>query len=256
MNDCLVIAHRGALNEAPQNTMPAFEKAVEIGADGVETDVHLTKDGYVVLCHNSTINGTSNGTGKISEMTLEELMKFDFGSYFKSKFSGTRIPTITEFIDYLRSTDVKVVNIEIKPSKKKDYEVVLRTIEEAKKYGIFDKLLISSFDKRAIKVAKRTDRACNTGLLYPPLGKIVRHWFIPPIIGAKLAGANAIHPQSGYVSKRVVNFAHRLGIKINVWTVNNVNKARKLIRLGVDGIITDCPQEIAKLIRDEDGRAQ
>ena len=92
MSDCLVITHRGANRYAPQNTLPAFQRAVEIGTDGFETDVHITKDGHVVLCHNYTIDETSNGKGLISQMTLEELKNYDFGSYFSKKFAGTTTP--------------------------------------------------------------------------------------------------------------------------------------------------------------------
>ena len=91
-----VIAHRGANIYAPQNTMPAFQRALEIGVDGFETDVHLTQDGKLVLCHNYTIDKTSNGKGSISQMTLGKLKTYDFGSYFSPKFADTRIPALKE----------------------------------------------------------------------------------------------------------------------------------------------------------------
>ncbi len=92
-----IIAHRGANKVAPQNTMPAFIKAKEMGAHGFENDVHYTKDGYIVICHNYSIDETSDGSGLILDMTLEELRKYDFGSYFSPAFAGTRIPTLDEF---------------------------------------------------------------------------------------------------------------------------------------------------------------
>ena len=94
-----ILAHRGANKHAPQNTIPAFLKAIELGADGVENDVHLTKDGELVICHNYTIDETSDGKGNISDYTLEELKKFDFGSYFSPDFAGTKIPTLHEFLE-------------------------------------------------------------------------------------------------------------------------------------------------------------
>jgi glycerophosphoryl diester phosphodiesterase len=88
-----IISHRGANKYAPQNTIPAFQKALEFNVEGFENDVHVTKDGVVVVCHNYTIDETSNGKGKIADYTFEELRKFDFGSYFSEEFAGTKIPS-------------------------------------------------------------------------------------------------------------------------------------------------------------------
>ena len=112
----LVLAHRGANKVAPQNTIPAFKKAIEFNADGLETDVHLSKDGHIVICHNYTIDETSNGVGRVDEMTLSELKNFDFGSYFSDDFKGVSLPTLPELLDLTKS--MKLINIEIKPPKK------------------------------------------------------------------------------------------------------------------------------------------
>ena len=100
MAECNVIAHRGANIIAPQNTIEAFKMSMEIGCDGFETDIHLTKDGIPVVCHNFTIDETSNGTGAIKDMTLEELREFDFGSYKCSEYAGVKIPTLDEFLEF------------------------------------------------------------------------------------------------------------------------------------------------------------
>ena len=99
----LVLAHRGANKVAPQNTIPAFKKAIEFNADGLETDVHLSKDGHIVICHNYTIDETSNGVGRVDEMTLLELKNFDFGSYFSDDFKGVSLPTLPELLDLTKS---------------------------------------------------------------------------------------------------------------------------------------------------------
>ena len=157
MADCLVISHRGANKYAPQNTIPAFKKAVEIGCDGFETDVHITKDGKIVLCHNYTIDETSNGKGLIAEKTLAELKSYDFGSYFNKRFEGTEIPTIDEFLSYVETTDISVLNIEIKSPKENETAIVRETIKAVKEHGLFDKLLISSFDPKLLVEAKHID---------------------------------------------------------------------------------------------------
>ncbi len=106
-----IISHRGANRYAPQNTLPAFEKSIQLGVDGFETDVHMTRDGIPVICHNYTIEDTSNGMGSISTYTLDELKKFDFGSYFDPAFTGTRIPTLDEFLDLTAKSDIEIMNI-------------------------------------------------------------------------------------------------------------------------------------------------
>ena len=104
-----VISHRGANLVAPQNTLPAFRKSFEIGCDGVETDIHLTKDGVPVLCHNFTIDETSTGNGAIKDMTLEELLQFDFGSYKGEEFKDTKIPLLEDFIKLCKENNINAI---------------------------------------------------------------------------------------------------------------------------------------------------
>ena len=111
-----IIAHRGASKAAPQNTLAAFKKAKAMGAHGFENDVHLTKDGVIVVCHNPTIDATSNGTGAICDMTLEELRQYDFGSYFSPEFAGEKIPTL-KFYEVAQG--LEIVNVEIKTSEQR-----------------------------------------------------------------------------------------------------------------------------------------
>ena len=150
-----VIAHRGACKVAPQNTIPAFQKAIEMGANGFENDVHVTKDGFLVVCHNHDIDETSNGTGAISDYTLEELRKFDFGSYFSEEFAGTKIPTLDEFLDLCGGLDV--INIEIKNPKKAGTDIARKTINKVKEFGLFSKLIISCFNKDILIECKELD---------------------------------------------------------------------------------------------------
>ena len=155
MKHCNVISHRGANCFAPQNTLPAFEKSVELKVDGFETDVHLTKDGVPVLCHNYTINATSDSKGSITDYTYEELLGFDFGSYFSPAYSGTKIPTVDEFLTLAEKADLKVLNIELKsPKEAREAEIVELTIDMVKEHGLFDRLLISSFNPELLVRAK------------------------------------------------------------------------------------------------------
>ncbi len=243
-----VIAHRGACKVAPQNTMPAFEEGIRIGIDGFETDVHLTSDGHPVICHNYEIGETSNGEGKITQMTLEEFRSYDFGSYFDEKFAGTQGPTLDEFLELCKHPDVEVMNIEIKPSLEDDMTIVAKTIEAVKAHGLFDKLLISSFSAKMLLESKKIDKSCRTAFLYSPKDKIVLKILFTSAKFAKSLGLYALHPHYSLVTASYVKKAHSRGIKVIPWTINKDKDMRRMIKYGVDGIITDYPEVANQII--------
>lgn len=252
MINCNVIAHRGANLVAPQNTLEAFRKSIEIGCDGFETDIHLTKDGIPVVCHNFTIDETSNGVGAIKDMTLEELREFDFGKYKGPEFEDTKIPTLDEFLSLSEEMGdkMKVLDIELKSEHfgQAGTELAEKTINAVKDHGLFDKLLISSFDPAILVVCKKIDKACKTGILYSPDRLISMKISTRPVSFAKEIGADALHPFHMYVTRLYVERAHRAGIQVNPWTVNKENTAKHLIKLGVDGLITDDAGLMNKLL--------
>ena len=245
MAKSLVISHRGANRYAPQNTLPAFKKGFELGADGFETDVHITKDGKIVLCHNYTIDETSDGCGEVAKKTLADLKEYDFGKYFSEKFRGTEIPTIDEFLSFVKTTDISVLNIEIKSPKEEGTPIVSETIKAVKEYGLFDKLLISSFDPKILMEAKRIDKNCKTGFLYAPNSPTLLQMGWKPLKFCKEIGADAVHPHFSFVTKAYVKKAHEMGLMVNPWTVNSEKQIDKMIELGVDGIITDFPDVVS-----------
>lgn len=249
MAKCKVISHRGANKVAPQNTIPAFEKSIEIGCDGFETDIHLTADGYPVICHNYTIDETSDGKGEVRTKTLEELRTYDFGSYFSEEFKGTKLPTLEEFLDVSSKGDIEIMNIEIKPPLDGNLEIVAKTIDAVKEKGLFDKLLISSFSSEVLVECKRIDPNCKTGFLYAPNKP---HFYKTMLLGyvnfAKKIKADYLHPHFAAVTRSYVKKLHKNGIKVNVWTVDNPKIAVKLLKYGVDGLITDLPAMANELV--------
>ncbi len=252
MNGVNVISHRGANRLAPQNTIEAFVKSKEIGCDGFETDIHLTKDGIPVVCHNFTIDETSNGKGAIKNMTLEELRQYDFGNYKGPEFEGVKIPTLDEFLQVSKSMGDKmqVLDIELKSEKfgEAGSELAEKTIAAVKNFGLFDKLLISSFDPAVLVECKKIDKNCKTGILYSP-DKMISFKIAPhPVRFCKEIGADALHPFHMYVTRRYVEKAHNAGIQVNPWTVNKESTAQRLIKLGVDGLITDEPGLMNKIL--------
>ncbi len=235
-----IIAHRGAQKVAPQNTIPAFKIAREMGAHGFENDVHFTADGYIVVHHNYSIEKTSNGEGLILEMTLEELRKYDFGSYFSDKFAGTKIPTLEEFFEV--SKGLEVINVEIKTPLDKNYKIAGAVIDMAKKYGVFDELIISSFDENVLLEAHSYDPVCKTGFLYDPKStRFIDEVEKDPIAYAKKLHAAAIHPVFLMIDEELIKNAHANGIQVNAWTVNIEDTIDMLIDMEIDGIITDVP---------------
>lgn len=252
MNKCNVISHRGANQVAPQNTIEAFEKSIEIGCDGFETDIHLTKDGVPVVCHNFTIDETSTGKGAIKNMTLEELRQYDFGSYKGDQFKGVKIPTLDEFLEVSKKMGdkMKVLDIELKSEKfgEAGTELAEKTIDAVKNHGLFDKLLISSFDPSVLVVCKKIDKNCKTGILYSPDNLVSIKISTRPVAFAKEIGCDALHPFAMYVTRLYVERAHRAGLQVNPWTINKELTAKHLIKLGVDGIITDDPGLMNKLL--------
>lgn len=245
MSSCNVISHRGANQVAPQNTISAFRKSIEIGCDGFETDIHLTKDGIPVVCHNFTIDETSDGKGAIKNMTLEELRQYDFGKYKGPEFEGEKIPTLDEFLEVSKEAGdkMKVLNIEMKSERfgEAGSELAQKTIDAVKNHGLFDKLLVSSFDPAILVVCKKIDKNCKTGILYSPDKLISVKISARPVNFAREIGADALHPFAMYVTRLYVERAHRAGIQVNPWTINKELTAKYLIKLGVDGLITDNP---------------
>ena len=243
--DCKIIAHRGANKKAPQNTLPAFRTAIAEGTDGFETDVHLTRDGELVICHNYTVDATSDCRGAISDYTLAELRTMDFGSYFGEDFRGVTLPTLEEFLQLAAASDASVINIELKSPKNKDYRIVKKTLALCGCYGVLDRVIVSSFDPRILQTVKQEDPRCKTGFLYPINSwRVCRPVFFEPFTIAKRVGADYLHPMYPLVSKALVKAAHAAGMGVNVWTVDDARTVRFLLACGADGLITDCPLEV------------
>ena len=245
---CRIIAHRGSNKVAPQNTLPAFRQAIAEHTDGFETDVHVTKDGQLVICHNYTIDATSDGSGEITSYTLGELKLFDFGSYFSAEFKDTRMPTVDEFLDLVGPTDAEIINIELKSPRQNESGIVKKTLDAVKAHGLLDRCLISSFDRHILKEVKDLDPRCRTGFLYPTIDYQASPFIADPFPIAKAIAADALHPMSAVVTPRLVKRAHKLGMTVNVWTVDDAKTVKNLAAMGVDGIITNCPGKVREYL--------
>lgn len=236
----LTIAHRGAAGYAPENTMAAFELAIRMGADYVELDVQLSKDEVLVVIHDDTVNRTTNGKGHVRDLTLEELRCLDAGSWFDQKFSGERIPTLTEVLDLCRG---KVgVLIEIKwPEHYAEIESKLagELVNRNKAGQDADMVIIQSFDSRSVE-------RFHTRLPDVPVGVLIGD--ASGLDSERLAQLKAfssyINPYLELATSEIVDAIHACGMKIFVWTVRSQSAVAPLLEAGVDGIITDYPDYV------------
>jgi len=244
-----VIAHRGANRKAPQNTLPAFATAIEEYCDGFETDVHLSKDGAVVICHNYTIDEMSDGAGEITTYTLDELRLFDFGCKFSEEYKDTPLPTLDEFLSLVTKAGRRIINIEIKCPKKGLDALVRATLTVVAKYDCMEQIIVSSFSPAVLKLIKTYAPDCKTALLFPTLDQRVCPTFAPHFLIARAIKCDYIHPMSVIVTPSLVKLAHKCGIGVNVWTVNDEKTVKFLAKIGVDGIITDTPGEVREMLK-------
>lgn len=243
----LVLAHRGANKVAPQNTLPAFKQAIQFNADGIETDVHLCKDGEIVICHNYTVDATSNGKGSIDEMTFAQLRELDFGSYFSNDFKGTTLPTLAELLTLVKN--MQLINVEIK-SPQKDNDLVKRVVEEVYKFGIEKNSIISCFNPECIRQVKEIDKDIKTALLYEDdeLGNEIMTFGVAKY--CQQLNADAAHPHRNLITHKEILELHNLGIAVNPWTVNTREDIIRLTNWGCDALITDIPDFCRQVLKE------
>lgn len=236
----LVLAHRGASAYAPENTLAAFNLAFELGADGIELDVSLTRDGIPVVIHDDTVDRTTNGRGAVNQFTLAELQHLDASNRME-KYRGEKIPTLEQV---LRAVSPRgLVNIEIKSTGLHTDGVEGAVLAAIENTGA-SRVLISSFNPLALRRMFLLDPRLPRGLLYAPRLPIFlrRAWLRP------LVRPTALHPHVSMVTRELVVWAHQRGYQVNTWTVDEPDVARRLIEWGVDGIITNKPDVLRKIV--------
>ncbi len=231
-----IVAHRGASADAPENTMPAFRLAVEVGADGIETDAHLTSDGHIVLIHDENTLRTTGFDGEVGDLTLAELRKLDAGSWFGSAFAGTPIPELWELLELLQPTKL-TLNIELKNGYRNYPGLEAAVLGEVARYGMADQVYYSSFNHRSLAIVTSLQPAAQTALLYGEIYYDVGFY-------AQRVGATALHPYWRAVDQAAMADAKSAGLVVRPWTVDDPETAHALAALGVDALITNCPAEL------------
>ncbi|MDF1508843.1 glycerophosphodiester phosphodiesterase family protein [Robertmurraya sp. DFI.2.37] len=234
------VAHRGASGYAPENTIAAFDLAVDMKADYIEIDVQRSKDGELVLIHDTTVNRTTNGTGRVGELTLEQLRKLDAGSWFGSEFAGELIPTFDEILDRYRGK----IGILVELKAPELYPGIEEQVAEALKKRNMDKpknnkIIIQSFNFESVKKV-------NELLPRIPIGVLTSNRADTTVEALQEFSTYAdwFNPSYGIVTKEMVEQVHALGMKIGSWTVRTPEAADFLFEMGVDAIITDYPDYV------------
>ncbi len=234
-NETLIIAHRGASAYAPENTLAAFNKAAELGADAIELDVQLTKDEQVVVFHNYHVERTTNGTGFLLNHKLDKLKKLDAGTWFGKGFSGERIPTLEEVFAAVGKR--LWINIEIKkmPFANTLVDNVLKLIDL---YKLQDRCLITSFDPIAIEYARVENPHIPTGLLFDNMDDSIWHGEWPFVL-----------PMWKFINSEFLAQAQVHAKHLATWTVNESADMQHLLSQGVGRQISNFPDKLAKVIR-------
>jgi glycerophosphoryl diester phosphodiesterase len=239
-----VFAHRGVSAKAPENTLAAFQLALNQNVDGIELDVHLSADGQVVVIHNSKIDQTTNGKGAVRKSSFQNLRKFDAGSWFSPEFAGERIPSLSEVLILVE--DKLITNIELKSSGFPGDRLPKKVSEVVKHHRLEKKIIFSSFSPWALLRIKKLLPEVPIGLLILPglLGTIVR------IIFGGSKKYYSIHPHISSVTPKMLRQVKLKGKKVIAYAVNESKDIRRLFAEGIDGIITDNP-ELGMKIRSE-----
>ena len=242
-NRPLIIAHRGASGEAPENTMAAFKLAVEQGCDGIELDVHLSNDGQLIVIHDENIKRTTNGEGLVGEMTVAQLKRYDAGSWFSDKFKGEKIPLLEEVFEMVPKEIF--INVEIKniPSYYEGIEEKL--LDLLIQFDRIEQVIVSSFDHQCLFRLKKRNRYIKIGLLYTE--NAVDHAGLAKLFGFPV---ESLHPDNKAIRKKDVQRAVDSGLKVFPWTVNSKINMKRMIDYGVSGIITNFPARLRQLIKE------
>jgi glycerophosphoryl diester phosphodiesterase len=257
----LVIAHQGGELLAPSNTMAAFRNAAELGVDVLETDIHITKDGHLVAIHDPTVDRTTDGKGAVADLTLDEIQKLDAGYHFKDlqgqysfRGKGVFIPTVEELFQAFPDMRIEMEIKDDNPPDRYD-EMASKLWDLIKKYKMEDKMLVASFDQDIIKKFENYSQGKTavvagkqevTGfVVFHKL--FLRNLYQPSVDAFQLPTEQNIF---NLTDKKLINGAHRRGLQMHFWTIDDVETMKQLLDAGADGILTNRPDLLLGLLKD------
>jgi len=228
LSDIKITAHRGSSLKAPENTIAAFEKAIEDMADYVELDVQQTKDGAIIVMHDPNVYRTTGVNGFVWEMTLDQIKELDAGSFFSQQYVGEKVPTLDEVIKFTKGKTK--LNIEIKPSGH-DTDLAENVVNIIKDNNFTQDCIITSFDYATLKKVKEIDNDIEVGYI---LSVAYGNFY-------NMDDIDFFSVNASFLSKITVDAIHNAGKQVHAWTVDNAVSIKNLANKGVDNIITDVP---------------
>lgn len=248
----LVIAHRGGADLAPENTLAAFRNAIHLGADMVEIDVHLTRDGHVVVIHDNTVDRTTDGHGRIADLTFHEIRSLDAGEKFDPRFAGEKVPTLEETLETLRGKAGLLLEI------KKDHDTLYPGLEEKvvrilQEHHAGKWTTVQSFNLHTVQKVQRLDPSLRTFYLlgrnfktfYDSVARQVQegHPASPSFTG--------VAPHHSLLDAGKVDTLHKAGYQVYTWTVDDPREMQRILSLHVEGIITNVPDKLIAMLKEE-----
>ncbi|GAA0459407.1 glycerophosphodiester phosphodiesterase [Alkalibacillus silvisoli] len=257
----LVIAHQGGEHLKPSSTMVAFENAVELGVDALETDLHISEDGYLINIHDPSVDRTTDGTGTVSEMSLDELKQLDAGYYFEDEQAnhpyrdeGLELVTLEELFEAFPNERFVIEIKNTNPDDRVD-ELLDRLIQLISEHNMQEQVLISSFDQDIIQALQDKDPydIAVAGGRQEIRNFIITHKiFLRNLYNPSVDAVLIPTDESGFdlTTNDVISGAERLGLHLTYWTINDSDKMRELIEAGADGIITDRPDLLLDVLED------
>lgn len=239
-----VIAHRGGAKLAPENTLAAFRQALSLGVDMIEIDVVLSKDSAIIVIHDDRIDRTTNGKGIVKEMMLEELKKYDAGSWFDDKFKGESIPTLEEVFATINGRAILL--IEIKGGDEKYPGLERKIVQTIHKYQANHWVIVQSFNEKSVLRVKEMDSSIPTYYLLG--GNFAAFYSNLKTSDASSLPYDGIAVRHSLIDSSQVASIKKVGYDLFVWTVNETEDMQRLMTLDLDGIITDSPDRLQELI--------
>lgn len=238
-----IFGHRGWSAAYPENTIAAFLGAIEVGVDGIEFDVHRTRDGEIVVIHDETVDRTTDGFGHVEEYTLAEIQQLDAGGWFSPEWAGQRIPALQDVLDLVLATPRPVeMNIEIKVGRNPYDNLGEDVWQRVKHAGLSEQTVLSSFNHYALRDVKSAHPEARIAVLYS-------EGLVDPWVYAAYLRAEGVHPFYMTFDAPIVEGIHRASQVIRPFTVNQVEDMQRMLDWGVDGLITDHPDVCLKLHR-------
>lgn len=235
----LIYAHRGSSGHAPENTMAAFRMALEDGADGIELDVQLTADGKLVVIHDETLDRTTSGQGLVVQHTYSQLQQLHAGKLFPG-FEHETVPLLSQVLELLQPTRLEL-NIELKNGIVLYDGLEEAVIRQVREYGMEHRVVFSSFNHYSVAQLARQAPDIEAAVLYS--AGLYRPWGYAATVGAR-----ALHPYFYAIAPEIVLASRQAGVRVRPWTVNKEEDFRRMVRFGVDAIITNYPRHMRSLL--------